>query len=177
MSKKAIVYVAIIFVSFSFFMFPASVMCQQERSGRDKIYYREEGLKHFREGFNNLAPKGRKAEAFREYLLAIKAFKEALRFGEDEETRLNLAKVYYVQHNYAMAAAEYQKASELDPYRIETYVELALAYMHLKRYDLAIETLETAKTWTTDEEIIEKLDGYIHTAEEVRDGKEGTNDD
>ena len=177
MRNKAIVIFAMVFMSFSLLIFPTYVRCQSEQTERDRNYYKEEGLKHYKEGLNRLTPKGKTEEALKEYLLAIKAFREALKISEDEETRLNLAKVYYIQKNYAMAAVEYKRASELAPYNIDTYVDLALAYMYLKRYDRAIETLERAQTRTSDDVIIEKLDSYITTVEKVRDRKEGAIDD
>ena len=57
---------------------------------------------------------------------------------------------------------------------IDTYVLTALAYTQIQRYDEAIEQLEIAKTFATDEAVIDKLSEYIEKVEqEKRVEKEG----
>ena len=119
MNNKAIVFVWIVFIAVSFFIHPNCVLSQPDADERDETYYQEKGLKHFKKGFNKLTPQGKDAEAKQQYQLAVKAFKKALKIQEDKETRRNLAKVYYVQESYALAAEEYEKANELDPYDID----------------------------------------------------------
>ncbi|MFO7962809.1 MAG: hypothetical protein R6U50_02710 [Desulfobacterales bacterium] len=173
MNRKRCLFLLTVFIGISIFVLPDYGECRPGDREKDKSYYKQEGLKHFKKGFYELTPRGKKDEAVKHYQLAVQAFKQALDIREDKEIRRNLAKIYYVQEKYAMAASEYEKASKLDPYDIENYVELALSYMYLERYNEAIQTLETARAWTVDEDIIERLDSYIETARNVKDGKEG----
>ena len=176
MNNKTFVFISIVCIADYFFIPPNCVLSQSNADERDESYYQEEGLKHFQKGFYKLEPQGKDVEARKHYQLAIKAFKQALKLQENKETRRYLARVYYVQKNYVMAAEEYEIASELDPYDIDLYVELALAYMYQEKYNKAIRTLETAKSYTFDEDVIMKLNGYIATAEKVKKGKEDAND-
>ena len=177
MNKKAFALFWFLVIAFSFLINQNLAKCQSNRDNMDNTYYKEKGMHYFNEGFYKLTPRGKNNEARKQYQLAINAFKEALKIKEDKDTRSKLARVYYVQQDYEMAAGEYMKASQLDPYDIDTYVNLALTYMDLKKFNKAIETLEAAKTWTADENIIMKLNSYIETAEKVKNGKEGTGDD
>ncbi|WP_411030729.1 tetratricopeptide repeat protein [Spongiimicrobium sp. 3-5] len=63
------------------------------------------------------------------YKEAIDAFEQALALKEDAETRNNLGSCYYANHQYALAAEFFQKASDLDPNNeiYKTNVQIALA--------------------------------------------------
>jgi len=129
---------------------------------QDKSYYNKKGLSYFNEGFYKLTPKGRSDEAAQNYNLAIIEFKKAIAINDSYlEAHLNLARVYEVQKNFRLAATEYEKAIQLNPGDIDLYVKLALTLVELNQFNQAIETLQRAKSFTTDKEIINKLNGYI----------------
>ncbi len=56
----------------------------------------------------------------------------------------------------------------MSPQDVDAYVNLAVAYSHLNRFDEAIEQLELAKTKTNDPVAIGKLNGYIKKLEGAR---------
>jgi tetratricopeptide (TPR) repeat protein len=101
--------------------------------------------------------------------MAVVEFKKAIAANEgDVAAHRNLARVYHVQEKYALSAKEYKRVTELSPEDVDAYVNLAVTYSHLKRYDEAIEQLELAKTKTKDPGAIGKLNGYIEKLEKAR---------
>jgi tetratricopeptide (TPR) repeat protein len=132
----------------------------------DEAYYNQQGLSHFKRGVYGLSPQQRKKEAAQEYRLAIQAFKKALSINPDNAEALrNLARVHAVQKDFLLAAELYVKLTELDPYAIAAYMYAASAYERAQRYDDARVQIETARSKTTDPEIIEKLNGYLEEIE------------
>ena len=92
----------------------------------------------------------------------MQEFKAAIaRDSAYADAHRNLARVYYIQKNFAGAAEEYQRVTELAPGDLDAYVNLALAMIELKRPDAAIRALENAKTRTSDPQALETLDAYI----------------
>ena len=144
-------------------------------TGRDEPgYFNQRGLEYFHKGFYDHAPKNQVTEAEMNYGLAIKEFQAAIRRDSSyTEAHRNLARVYYVQKNFENAAQEYRRVTELRPGDLDTYVNLALALIELKRPDEAIQALEQAKLQTSDPKVLNMLDIYIakvleHQAREVR---------
>jgi tetratricopeptide (TPR) repeat protein len=145
--------------------------CEAEeiKKDREEVSYNKKGLDYFKKGFYELAPKSRSQEAAQYYELAILEFKKAIATNDRYvEAHRNLARVYYVQKKFGKSIEKYKNVTLLDPYDIDTYVNLALAYVQRENYDQVIEQLETAKNWTENEAIIDKLNGYIKKLEQER---------
>ena len=138
----------------------------------DEAYHNQKGLSHFKKGFYSLTPQHRKEEASQEYGLAIKEFQKAITLNKKSvQAHRNLARVYDVQKRYLEAAEEYKQVTDLEPMDIDTYVLTALAYTQIQRYDEAIEQLEIAKTFATDEAVIDKLSEYIEKVEQEKESR------
>jgi tetratricopeptide (TPR) repeat protein len=132
----------------------------------DEAYYNQQGLSHFKRGVYELSPQQRKKEAAQEYRLAIQAFKKALSINPDNAEALrNLARVHAVQKDFLLAAELYVKLTVLDPYALDAYMYAASAFERAQRYDDARAQIETARSKTSDPEIIEKLNGYLEEIE------------
>lgn len=139
------------------------------KKDKEEVSHNKKGLDYFKKGFYELTPKNRTQEAARYYELAILELKKAIAINDKYvEAHRNLARVYYVQKKFGESAEEYKKVTLLDPYDIDTHVNLALAYAQMGNYDQAIERLEIAKNWTEDEAIIQKLNGYIEKLKQER---------
>ncbi len=129
----------------------------------------ERGEGYFKTGFYEMAPKGKAREANQYYDLAIAEFQKAIKSDDrDVAAHRNLARVYHVKGEYALSAEQYKKVTQLNPDDVDAYVNVALAYSHLHRYDDAIDQLEIAKTRTNDPAVINKLNGYIGKLEQAR---------
>jgi Flp pilus assembly protein TadD len=66
-----------------------------------------------------------------------------------------------VQKNFAGAAEEYRRVTELAPADLDAHINLALALIELNRDDEAIKALENAKGQTSDPKALATLDDYI----------------
>ena len=155
------------------FLFVPGAFCQ-DRSVDEAGFHNRQGMEYFKKGFYDHAPKNQEAEAERNYGLAVKEFKAAIsRDFSFAEAHRNLARVYYVQKNFAGAAEEYKRVTDLAPGDLDAYVNLALALIELKRPAEAIQVLENAKGHASDPKVLETLDSYIekvrtHQENEVR---------
>jgi tetratricopeptide (TPR) repeat protein len=135
--------------------------CQEAGEG-DAGHHNRQGLVYFKKGFYDHAPKKQSAEAERNYGLAVKEFRAAIaREPSLTDAHRNLARVFYVQKNFSGAAEEYRRVTQLAPGDLDSYVNLALALIDLKRPDEAIKALEAAKGRTSDPRELDKLDNYI----------------
>ena len=144
---------------------PFSV-CQAQGGGSS---HNDNGLKYFKKGFYEYAPHNKHQEANQYYEMAVSEFRKAIAENEgNAAAHRNLARVYHVQKKYALSAAEYKRVTELNPQDVDAYVNLAVAYTHLNRFDEAREQLELAKTKTNDPVAIGKLNGYIEKLEGAR---------
>jgi tetratricopeptide (TPR) repeat protein len=129
---------------------------------QDEIYYNEQGLKYFNQGYYKLLPQGRAQEADQLLDQAIAAFKQAIAIKESyADAHRNLARVYYLQKRFTEAAREYERVVELTPDDIDVYVKLATTYTKLEKYPEAIDVLEKAKETTNDEQVVYQLSEYI----------------
>lgn len=134
---------------------------------KDAGYYNEKGMGYFNKGFYDVLPKGKKEEASQNFERSIIAFRKAIAINKNSvQAHRNLARVYYIQKRYLKAAEQYQKVTDLNPSDIDVYVLTALAYTKLQRYTEAIEQIKTAKTFTDDKAVIQKLDSYINKIEQ-----------
>ncbi len=140
-----------------------------QEAHKDGEYYNEMGMGYFNKGYYDGLPKNKKEEASLNFERAITAFKEAIAIDKDcVQAHRNLARVYYVQKRYLEAAEQYQKVTDLTPSDMDIYVITALAYTKTQRYAEAIERLKTAKTFTADTAVIQKLDSYIKKIEQEK---------
>jgi tetratricopeptide (TPR) repeat protein len=165
----AVMGIAVIFTILSI---PAA-FCQINKAGEAE-YHNQQGMTYFKKGFYDHAPKNQVADTERNYGLAIREFKAALESDPFHiDAHRNLARVYYVKKDFNSAAGEYRRVTELLPGDIDAYVILALSLTKLRRFDEAIEALESGKQHTSDPEVLNKLDTYIakivaHQAGEVK---------
>ncbi|MEA5113855.1 MAG: tetratricopeptide repeat protein [Geobacteraceae bacterium] len=152
--------VAAVALAFALLFLPGA-FCQ-ETGESDAGLHNRQGMEYFKKGFYDHAPKKQAAEAERNYGLAIREFKAAIsKDTAHTEAHRNLARVYYLQKNFEGAAEEYRRVTELAPNDLDAYVNLALALIEMKRTEEAIQTLENAKSRTSDPTALETLDSYI----------------
>ncbi len=155
------------------FLFLPSAFCQNTGSDEANIH-NQQGMEYFKKGFYNHAPKRQDAEAERNYEFAVKEFSAAIsKDSSSTEAHRNLARVYHVQKNFAGAAEEYKRVTELAPGDLDAYVNCALACIELQRFEEAIQLLKDAKDQTSDPKALDTLDSYIakviaHQAKGVR---------
>ncbi len=154
-------------------IFVPGALCQE--SGADEAnIHNQQGMEYFKKGFYDHTPRHQDAEAERNYGFAVKEFTAAIsKDPSSAEAHRNLARVYHIQKNFAGAAEEYKRVTELDSGDLDAYVNCALASVELKRFDEAIQLLKDAKGQTSDPKALELLDSYIdkvsaHQAKEVR---------
>lgn len=116
----------------------------------------------FQTGFYQHAPRGRAAEAALAYGRAVQAYERALA-GEPDNLAAHrgLARVHFIQGDFAGAARHYQRVAELAPLDLDAYVQQALALIELGRPDAAIRALESAQAASTDVRARATLDAYI----------------
>jgi tetratricopeptide (TPR) repeat protein len=167
MSKKLFVYLAAGILSFAFSI--SFVGAQGKNNSAGESYHIQKGMEYYKKGFYEFAPKRQQEEARQNYDLAVSEFKKAISVNPgSEEAHRNLARVYYVQENFEDAAKEYKKVTQLNPYDIDAHVVLALTLTKMNKFEDAIAQLQSAKTWTTEEKVLEKLNGYIQKLEANR---------
>lgn len=134
----------------------------------DAALENQRGMNFYNHGFYELIPHGRKSEARQEFAQAEKAFKKAIAIDNNSiDAHRNLARLYFTQENYRDAAAEYAQVLHMEQDNLDNYALLALALAEAGNTVEAIEYLELAKTKTTDEQIITKLDKYIERIREA----------
>jgi tetratricopeptide (TPR) repeat protein len=155
-------------------LFVAPQACCQGANPDEAALHTQQGQAYFKEGFYGHAPKGRVAEAERSYGLAARELRAAIAQDPTNlDAHRNLARVYHIQKDFAGAAEQYQRVTELAPFDLDAYVNQSLALIELKRLDDAIQALERAKGATSDPKALKTLDGYIarirsHQGEEVK---------
>lgn len=167
MLKRSLVLVLMVIYASAFLIFSNHEQCASQGITQDEAYYNEIGLSHFNKGFYKLMPKGKEDEASQLFEQAITAFKDAIAINETYvKAHRNLARVYYVQERFSEAAEAYKKVIELIPHDIDVYLKIASAYAKLQKYSEAIEQLEKAKTISSEETIINRLNDFIKRLEQ-----------
>ena len=135
----------------------------------EKAQLNQQGLTHFKRGYFEMIPRGRKAEAQQEMARAEQAFIRAIEIDPDfTDAHRNLARLYYLQKKYDQAAIEYSHVLRLDPGDIDTYVQMAVVETELGNFEKAVNHLEAAKNETDDEQVIQKLNDYIQKIKEAQ---------
>ncbi len=167
MLKKPFVLFSVTFFALALLALAVCVKSDAQEVSKNELYYNKTGMSYFNKGYYNLIPENKKEEASQNFELAIKEFEKAIAINKNYvQAHRNLARVYYVQKKYLKAAEQYKKVTDLAPSDIDTYVITALAYINIQRYAVAKEQLKIAKTFTTDETVIQKLDGYTEKIEQ-----------
>jgi len=167
MSKKLFIYLVAGILSIAFSV--SFIGAQGRNDSAEESYHIQKGMEYYKKGFYEFTPKRQPDEARQNYEMAVSEFKKAISVNSgSEEAHRNLARVYYVQENFEEAAKEYQKVTQLNPYNIDAHVVLALTLTKLNKLEDAIAQLENAKTWTTDEKVLQKLNEYIQKIETKR---------
>ncbi len=129
---------------------------------QDEVFYNEQGLSFFNQGYYTSLPQGRSQEADQLFEQAIAAFKQSIAINETyPDAHRNLARVYYVQKRFPEAAREYERLIELTPEDIDMYLKLATAYANQEKYPEAIDVLERAKDVANDERVVILLNEFI----------------
>ena len=129
----------------------------------------QQGLTHFKRGYYEMIPRGRKAEAQQEMARAEQAFIRAIEIDTDfTDAHRNLARLYYLQKKFDQAGIEYSHVLRLDPGDIDTYVQMAVVETELGNFEEAVSYLEAAKKETDDEQVIQKLNDYVQKIKEAQ---------
>ena len=141
--------------------------CGTDNTSKDEKYYHELGLKLYYDGFYELLPKGKVAEAKQKFEQAADAFKEAVLINDKFiDSHKYLAKIYAMQENYLKAIDEHLKVIELDPDNLDNYLLLASVYVRTKRFNEAEKVMEHAKTKTKDPMAIQRVNELIKNIRE-----------
>jgi len=154
-------------LTFLAYAIPSAVPEARGRQAGIEAAHNRKGLEHFKEGFYQKLPKGQQREADRAFDLAAAEFRTAIALKPDfVEAHRNLARLYYVRKQFSEAAESYRNVTRLAPRDLDAYVQTALAYIELDRFDEAVRQLELAKTQTDDPEAVRRLEGYIQKIRE-----------
>ena len=160
---RFILFLVVVFLASAFIAIAAS---EPPQSAKESDHNRK-GLQYYNEAFYQQLPKGKQREADEFFDLAVTEFKEAIAINPKyAAAHRNLARIYYVRKNFLQAADAYRTVTILEPLDIDAYLQLALSYTQMDRFEEATQELEIAKTKTNDPEVIGKLDGYIQKIRE-----------
>lgn len=123
----------------------------------------------FEEGFYDLIPHQQPEAARQRFERAVAELNQALAVDPNNEPALRLlARIHTVEGRHAEAADAYRRMLALRPGDIDTRVALALALSEEGRFDDAIAELRQARSYTRDEGVLRRLDGYIGRLEQAR---------
>jgi len=141
--------------------FLAGNLSAAAQSAKESEHNRK-GLAYYNAAFYQHLPHGKQREADNSFELAITEFRQAITSNPNyADAHRNLARVYFVQKNFQQAADAYRTVTLLKPEDIDAFVLLALSYTEINKFPEAIEALQAAKTHTSDQGVVGKLDGYI----------------
>jgi tetratricopeptide (TPR) repeat protein len=160
---RLFLFLIVVYLASAFIAIAAS---EPPQSAKESDHNRK-GLQYYNEAFYQQLPKGKQREADEFFNLAVTEFKEAIAINPKyAAAHRNLARIYYVRKDFLQAADAYRTVTILEPLDIDAYLQLALSYTQMDRFEEAIQELEIAKTKTNDPEAIGKLDGYIQKIKE-----------
>jgi len=121
-----------------------------------------QGLAAFEQGFYELLPKGRRAEADAAFALAMRELDLALEAEPlNKEAHRALARIQSLRQDHLAAAEHYRRLTEIDPLDVDSYALAALSLAEAGRFAESRIELEKAKARTTDEKALALLDGYL----------------
>jgi len=162
MVRRVLVFGCALSVFFASFICIAQGQALSQEIAQDEVFYNEQGLSFFNQGYYTSLPQGRPQEAQQLFEQAIAAFKQSIAINETyADAHRNLARVYYVQKRFADAAQEYERLIELMPEDIDMYVKLATAHANQEKYPEAIDVLERAKEVADDERVVILLNEFL----------------
>ena len=122
----------------------------------------QRGLASFDQGFYELLPKSRRAEAEAAFAVAVRELGLALEAEPDNrEAHRTLGRIYTLKQDHLQAAAHYRRLTEIDPYDIDSYALAALALAEAGRFGESRIEIERAKGRTADLRTLALLDGYL----------------
>lgn len=124
--------------------------------------HRERGLASFEEGFYELLPKGRRADADAAFAVAVRELTQAVADDPgDRDAHRALGRVFTLRNDHLRAAAHYRRLTEIDPYDVDAYALAASALAEAGSFGEARTELERAKGRTSDPRTTALLDGYL----------------
>ncbi|MBN2337857.1 MAG: hypothetical protein JXP48_04880 [Acidobacteria bacterium] len=153
----------------------AVVQAAPPGNGRAEPDHLQRGLASFEQGFFELLPANRKAEAEQAFGAAIRELKLAEKEDPDNmAVHRALARVYAVRRNHGEAAAHYRRLTELDPLAIDAYILAAVSLAEMGRFAEARVELDRARGMTDDSGAMESLDVLCRrlTRAETQTGEE-----
>lgn len=160
--KSLVLLVLCVFTALSLVL--AAPLPQKAAQGpvRDQATHLGRGLASFEQGFYELLPKGRRAEAETAFGVAVRELDLALETDPlNKEAHRALARIMTLRQNHPAAAEHYRRLTEIDPYDVDSYAQAALSLAEAGRFAESRIELERAKARTTDEQALALLDGYL----------------
>lgn len=119
------------------------------------------GVTHFERAFYDHVPRGRQAEAAREFDLAIAEFeREVAARPASVVAHEYLGRIYALRGQPGKAAAHYDRVMALEPLNVDVCVLAALAYVDAGLPDEARARLVEAQSRTTDPAALARLGQY-----------------
>ena len=135
---------------------------QADAERRSRSPHLRQGLAAFEQGFYELLPKGRRAEADAAFALAMRELDLALEAEPlNKEAHRALARIQSLRQDHLAAAEHYRRLTEIDPLDVDSYALAALSLAEAGRFAESRIELEKAKARTTDEKALALLDGYL----------------
>ena len=120
------------------------------------------GVDHFDKAFYDLTPHGRKAEASREFDLAIAEFEGEVAANPKDVVALRyLGRIDGLRNEFKQAAGYYDRVAALEPLDPDACVFAALWYAEDGQLAESRARLEMAKGRTSDPAALEKIDAYL----------------
>lgn len=163
MPRKALVLLFLcVFTALSLAL--AAPLPQKASQGpvRDQATHLGRGLASFEQGFYELLPKGRRAEAETAFGLAARELKLALEAEPlNKEAHRTLARILSLRQDHLGAAEHYRRLTEIDPFDLDSYTLAALSLAEAGHFGESRIELEKAKARTTDETSLALLDSYL----------------
>lgn len=164
MSRKALVlsFLCVFAASALAAAVPAPQKNPQAAAPRDGSSHLQRGLASFEQGFYELLPKGRRAEAETAFTLAVRELDLALEAEPlNKDAHRALARIQSLRKDHLAAAEHYRRLTEIDPFDIDSYALAALALAAAGRFAESRVELERAKGRTSDEQALSLLDDYL----------------
>lgn len=166
MTRKALLFVFLCLFAASALALAASAP-QKDPAGSAKdrapqATHLQRGLASFDQGFYELLPKSRRAEADAAFAVAVRELGLALEAEpNNREAHRTLGRIYTLKQDHLRAAAHYRRLTEIDPYDIDSYALAALALAEAGRFGESRTELDRAKGRTADPQTLAILDGYL----------------
>jgi len=166
MSKRSLVVVFLCFFAASAVLLAASAPQKDPAApAKDRApqaTHLQRGLASFDQGFYELLPKSRRAEADAAFAVAVKELGLALEAEPDNrEAHRTLGRICTLKQDHLQAAAHYRRLTEIDPYDLDSYALAALALAEAGRFGESRTELERAEGRTADPHALAILDGYL----------------